>query len=133
MRKKKPSLRELPDQQHQQGDGTAAGHTYDYFKDRWDKFDVDAALAEADEETEYETEDEAQAPAQNAAQSLEPPAPPEGPAVQPVCPDTGDCLCVCAVHAPCDVAADRKRGTYAQLWHHGHNARAKLARKVTDT
>ena len=29
--------------------GTAAGHTYDYFKDRWDKFDVDAALAEVDQ------------------------------------------------------------------------------------
>lgn len=28
---------------------TAAGHTYDYFKDRWDKFDVEAALAEVDE------------------------------------------------------------------------------------
>jgi hypothetical protein len=28
---------------------TAAAHTYDYFKDRWDKFDVEAALAEVDE------------------------------------------------------------------------------------
>ena len=28
--------------------GSAAGHTYDYFRDKWDKFDVDAALAEAD-------------------------------------------------------------------------------------
>jgi len=26
----------------------AAGHTYDYFRDKWDKFDVDKALAEAD-------------------------------------------------------------------------------------
>jgi hypothetical protein len=39
---------------------TAAGHTYDYFKDRWDKFDVDAALAEADEETEYESSEDEQ-------------------------------------------------------------------------
>jgi hypothetical protein len=38
--------------------GTAAGHTYDYFRSRWDKFDVDAALAEVDDETEYETDDE---------------------------------------------------------------------------
>ncbi|KAG0621344.1 hypothetical protein M758_3G012800 [Ceratodon purpureus] len=28
----------------------AAAHTYDYFRDKWDKFDVDAALAEVDEE-----------------------------------------------------------------------------------
>ncbi|XP_024364769.1 uncharacterized protein [Physcomitrium patens] len=28
----------------------AASHTYDYFRDKWDKFDVDAALAEVDEE-----------------------------------------------------------------------------------
>ena len=27
----------------------AAGHTYDYFKDKWDKFDVDAALDDLDQ------------------------------------------------------------------------------------
>eukprot|EP00899_Mesostigma_viride_P008689 jgi/Mesvir1/17821/Mv12916-RA.1 len=27
---------------------SAAGHTYDYFRDKWDKFDVDKALREAD-------------------------------------------------------------------------------------
>ena len=33
------------------GDGaSAAGHTYDYFKDKWDKFDVDKALDEVDAE-----------------------------------------------------------------------------------
>ncbi|BFI14894.1 RNA polymerase II-associated protein 3 [Marchantia polymorpha subsp. ruderalis] len=31
---------------------TAASHTYDYFRDKWDKFDVDAALKEIDEEDE---------------------------------------------------------------------------------
>ena len=42
---------------------TAAGHTYDYFKDKWDKFDVDAALREASESSEsYETESEDEAP-----------------------------------------------------------------------
>lgn len=30
--------------------GTAAKHTYDYFKDKWDKFDYDAALADDDDE-----------------------------------------------------------------------------------
>ena len=35
---------------------SAAGHTYDYFKDKWDKFDVDAALADVDADTEYETD-----------------------------------------------------------------------------
>jgi hypothetical protein len=34
---------------------SAASHTYDYFKDKWDKFDVDSALADADVDTEYET------------------------------------------------------------------------------
>eukprot|EP00892_Ulva_mutabilis_P003850 jgi/Ulvmu1/1837/UM119_0056.1 len=29
---------------------TAAAHTYDHFKERWDKFDVDAAMAEIDAE-----------------------------------------------------------------------------------
>jgi hypothetical protein len=52
--KKKKAAKQLPGNP----DGTAAGHTYDYFRDRWDKFDVDAALAEADEDTEYETDDE---------------------------------------------------------------------------
>ncbi|EFJ28772.1 hypothetical protein SELMODRAFT_411379 [Selaginella moellendorffii] len=32
----------------------AAKHTYDYFRDKWDKFDVDAALREVDEENEQE-------------------------------------------------------------------------------
>ena len=32
-------------------DGTAAAHTYDKSKDRWEKFDVEAALAEADNDT----------------------------------------------------------------------------------
>ena len=27
---------------------SAAGHTYDYFRDKWDKFDVDAALEDVD-------------------------------------------------------------------------------------
>eukprot|EP00241_Pyramimonas_parkeae_P015507 CAMPEP_0114309490 /NCGR_PEP_ID=MMETSP0059-20121206/18663_1 /TAXON_ID=36894 /ORGANISM="Pyramimonas parkeae, Strain CCMP726" /LENGTH=540 /DNA_ID=CAMNT_0001433289 /DNA_START=37 /DNA_END=1660 /DNA_ORIENTATION=- len=36
---------------------TAAGHTYDYFKDKWDKFDVDKALEEVDEQS---SEDESQ-------------------------------------------------------------------------
>ena len=45
--------------------GSAAGHTYDYFKDRWDKFDVDAALAEADEDTDCESDGEGQAQAQS--------------------------------------------------------------------
>jgi len=51
-RKKKKKKATLP--QH------AAGHTYDYFKDKWDKFDVDKALQEADESSEYsyETEEE---------------------------------------------------------------------------
>lgn len=52
LRKKKPSAKDLP----KSLESSAAGHTYDYFKDRWDKFDVDAALQEADEDTEYETE-----------------------------------------------------------------------------
>jgi len=29
---------------------TAAEHTYEHFKDRWERFDVDAALAEVDAE-----------------------------------------------------------------------------------
>ncbi|GAQ89022.1 hypothetical protein KFL_004800070 [Klebsormidium nitens] len=29
----------------------AASHTYDYFRDKWDKFDVDKALAEAEDES----------------------------------------------------------------------------------
>lgn len=37
----------------------AAGHTYDYFRDKWDKFDVDEALREASESgSSYETEEE---------------------------------------------------------------------------
>jgi hypothetical protein len=37
-------------------EATAAGHTYDYFKDKWDKYDIDAALKDVDEES---SEDEA--------------------------------------------------------------------------
>jgi hypothetical protein len=33
---------------------SAAGHTYDYFRDKWDKFDVDAALEEVDNDSEDE-------------------------------------------------------------------------------
>lgn len=33
---------------------SAAGHTYDYFKDKWDKFDVDAALEDVDDDSEDE-------------------------------------------------------------------------------
>jgi tetratricopeptide (TPR) repeat protein len=51
VRKKKPKkVKTLP--QH------AAGHTYDYFKDKWDKFDVDTALEEASQSSSYETEEE---------------------------------------------------------------------------
>ena len=39
------------------------------------------------------------------------------------CALTPATVSVCAVHAPCDVVADGKRGAYAQLWQHGHNAR----------
>lgn len=38
-------------------DETAAAHTYDKSKDKWEKFDVDAALAEADEDTDCDTDD----------------------------------------------------------------------------
>lgn len=34
----------------------AAGHTYEHSKDRWAKFDVDAALAEVDQEPGPSTE-----------------------------------------------------------------------------
>ncbi|KAL3677740.1 hypothetical protein R1sor_020696 [Riccia sorocarpa] len=34
--------------------GTAASHTYDYFRDKWDRFDVDAALKEVESENEDE-------------------------------------------------------------------------------
>jgi len=33
---------------------SAAGHTYDYFRDKWDKFDVDAALEDVDNDSEDE-------------------------------------------------------------------------------
>ncbi|KAL2641766.1 hypothetical protein R1flu_009353 [Riccia fluitans] len=35
---------------------TAASHTYDYFRDKWDKFDVDSALKEVDEGSDEEDE-----------------------------------------------------------------------------
>ena len=41
---------------------SAAGHTYDHSKKRWDAFDVDAALAEASDGSEYETEGDSEQP-----------------------------------------------------------------------
>lgn len=56
---------------------SAAGHTYDYFKDKWDKFDVDAALREASESSSYETEDEgAEEEAVGVVEEIASPAPP---------------------------------------------------------
>eukprot|EP00976_Prorocentrum_cordatum_P103860 1193637-Prorocentrum_minimum.AAC.2 len=46
----------LEEEERRKKEATAAGHTYDYFKDKWDKFDIDAALQEVDEES---SEDEA--------------------------------------------------------------------------
>lgn len=37
--------------QEEEGSGTAANHTYDNYRQKWDKFDVDKALAEASHAT----------------------------------------------------------------------------------
>ena len=56
--KKRKVKKKPPAASERSAEGSAAGHTYDYFKDKWDKFDVDAALADVDADTEYETESE---------------------------------------------------------------------------
>ena len=45
-----PHFRESVSSATKAQSGTAAKHTYDYFKDKWDKFDYDAALADNDDE-----------------------------------------------------------------------------------
>ena len=61
-RKKKTtssSLEKKEEEKVQRERMNAAGHTYDYFRDKWDKFDVDEALREASESgSSYETEEE---------------------------------------------------------------------------
>lgn len=47
----------------------AAGHTYDYFRDKWDKFDLDAALAAASESSEDDEEAEEGAGAGSSAEA----------------------------------------------------------------
>ena len=44
------TLRESTKIPTQASNGSAAGHTYDNFSSKWDKFDYDSALAEADDE-----------------------------------------------------------------------------------
>lgn len=69
-RKKKPKkVKTLP--QH------AAGHTYDYFKDKWDKFDVNAALEEASQSSSYETEEEEEEEEEVIEEIVNPSLPPE--------------------------------------------------------
>ena len=44
------TLRESTTVRTQASNGSAAGHTYDKSSSKWDKFDYDSALAEADDE-----------------------------------------------------------------------------------
>ena len=53
-KKKKPKGQ----QQQQQGPDSAAAHTYENYRSKWEKFDVDAALAEADGEEDGDEEEE---------------------------------------------------------------------------
>ena len=58
-KKTKTSLEKKEEEKVQRERMNAAGHTYDYFRDKWDKFDVDEALREASESgSSYETEEE---------------------------------------------------------------------------
>lgn len=59
-------LRESANSAAQTNEGTAAKHTYDYFKDKWDNFDYDAAMADDDDENV--TQKQAAAHKQAAAQ-----------------------------------------------------------------
>ena len=53
-------LRESANSAPQAEAGTAAKHTYDYFKDKWDKFDYDAVLADDDNENSTQKQAAAQ-------------------------------------------------------------------------
>eukprot|EP00854_Cymbomonas_tetramitiformis_P005126 gene5126-6235_t len=52
--KKREEARKL--QEARKDEANKAGHTYDYFKDKWDKFDIDKALEEVDEESSEDDE-----------------------------------------------------------------------------
>lgn len=53
--------------------GHRAGHTYDYYKDKWDRFDVDKALEEADQDHEEEDDDEDEEAGRHVARDSEEP------------------------------------------------------------